>query len=185
MFLFGRATGVGSVWLIPAFVAVLGLSAAWAGHLVANQPQASAVPPEPQAREIFQALHRGIYRAFEAETEGEIYDTLAQSLDGEALQDVYGEVYDALMMRDGGNKRFDIRRVKPISTEVLPAEEGERPAFRVRCRWRVYGTVTHYGHTHARLNEYEALYRVTYTGRAWRITDSQVQQHERVSIGRT
>ena len=77
---------------------------------------------------------------------------------------------------------FRIRRVKAISTEVLPAAGG---AFRVRHHWRVYGTVTHMAHSHARFNEYQAVYTVRHNGTAWRIADSQIRRHKRVSIGQS
>ena len=144
---------------------------------------ARGVPPDVEAGQIFQRLHRHIYRAFDAQTEDELYDTLAQGLDGQVLDDVYNEVYEAMMVRAGGVTRFDVRRVKPIATTVLAASGGTEPAFRVRYRWLVYGTVTHFGHTHARFIEYEAIYTVTHVGRAWRITGSQVRQNKRVSIG--
>ena len=142
-----------------------------------------AVPDHAEAGQVFRRLHREIYRAFEASTESEIYDTLAGSLEGELLDEVYNEVYEALMMRSGGQTRFDIRRVKPLSTRVLPADDVAPAAFRVRYRWRVYGTVTHFGHTHARFNEYEALYVVRHNGQAWRIANAEVRQHKRLRRG--
>ncbi len=143
------------------------------------------VPADVEAAQIFQRLHRHIYRAFEQQTESEVYDALARGLEGEVLDEVYNEVYEALLMRGDGSTRFNVRRVKPISSTVLPAEDAADPAFRVRYRWRVYGTVTHFGHTHARFNEYEALYLVRHNGRSWRIAGSEVRQHKRVSIGQT
>ncbi len=144
-----------------------------------------AMPGEVEAGQIFQRLHRDIYSAFDARTEADIYDTLARGLEGDVLDRVYNEVYEALMLRDEGDTRFKVRRVKPLSTEVRSAATVAGPAFRVLYRWRVYGTVTHFGHTHARFNEYEAVYLVRHNGRAWRIADSQLRQNRRVSIGQT
>ena len=185
----GRARGVAASRLVAACGAVLGLSAC----LVVWERAAPGrwwsrrvgVPPEMEAAQIFQELHRGIYRAFEARTEGEIYDTLALALEGDVLDEVYNEVYQALRTRSTGNTRFDVRRVKPIAAEVLPAEATASPAFRVRYRWRVYGTVAHFGHTHARFNEYEALYLVKHNGSSWRIAGSQVRQNKRVTMGQS
>lgn len=142
-------------------------------------------PDDVQAAQIFRDLHGGIYRAFESRTEGGIYDTLACSVTGEMLDDVYNEVYEAMRMRTGGPTKFQVRRVKPIATHILPANDVGSAAFRVRYRWRVYGTVTHYTHTHARFNEYEALYLVTREAGAWRIAGSEVRQHRRLRIGQT
>jgi len=169
-----------------AFASSVCLLACWL--FASPQPwreTAAGVPSDVEAGQIFQQLHRNIYAAFEAGGESELYDTLARGLEGRALDEVYGEIYEALMMRGRGYVRFDVRRVKPLSTEVLPATGISRPAFRVRYRWRVYGTVTHFGHTHARVNEYEALYLVEHNGRDWRITDTQLQRNQRVTAGQT
>ena len=180
----------GSPVLRPAAAAgILGFAASLIGLTCigpsGTQTVAAVMPPDVEAGQIFQRLHNNIYKAFDAGSESAVYDSLALGLDGEVLDQVYNEVYEALMMRGKGNTRFSIRRVKPISTEVLPAQRERMPAFRVRYRWRVYGTVTHLGHTHARFNEYEALYLVKHNGHWWRITDSEVRQHKRVTLGQT
>lgn len=159
---------------------------AWGPFRDATRPASTVVVPNDLiAGQIFQRLHGRIYEAFDAQTESDIYDTLAQALEGQVLEDVYHEVHGALLARTRGATRFSVRRVKPITTEVLRAERGETPCFRVRYRWRVYGTVTHFSHTHARFNEYEAVYLIEHNGRAWRITDSEVRQNKRVSIGQS
>ncbi len=174
------ALGAASVVLIAGGAVLIVCDA-----FVGPWQQTAAVPSDVEAKQIFQRLHLGIYDAFAARTEDEIYDTLAGSLRGQPLGDVYNEVYEALRMRTQGTTRFDVRRIKPISTRVLPAPRTHAPAFCVRYRWRVYGTVTHYRHTHARLNEYEAVYVVSHDGRGWRISDTQVRRHQRVSVDQT
>ena len=137
---------------------------------------------DEQATEIFRGLHEGVYRAFNARSEDEIYDTLAMSLEGELLDKVYNEVHHAVAMRQKQQMSFRIRRIKAISTEILPATGN---AFKVRCRWRVYGTVTHLAHSHARFNEYQATYTVRRRGSAWRIADSRIRRHKRISAGQS
>jgi hypothetical protein len=140
------------------------------------------VPDDARAVGIFRDLHEGIYRAFNARTEDEIYDTLAASLEGELLDSVYNEVHQTVAMRRKKQMSFRVRRVKAISTEVLPAPGA---AFQVRHHWRVYGTVTHMAHSHARFNEYQAIYTVRHNGTAWRISDSQIRRHKRVTVGQS
>ena len=142
-------------------------------------------PPDWAAAQIFQGLHRTIYRAFDAKTESEIYDTLAAGLTGEILDEVYNDVYQAFASQARGGGRFSVRRVKPVATTVLPADDVAPAAFRVRYRWRVYGRVTHAGHTHARTNEYEAVYLVRHAGGAWRIAASRVRRNARVTAGQS
>jgi hypothetical protein len=131
---------------------------------------------------VFQKLHHQIYHALRASTESDLYDQLAEALSDDVLEEVYCEAYRALVNRRARTTWFLVRRVKPISTEVLPAADVDGPAFRVRYRWRVYGTVNHFGHTHARFNEYEAVYLVRQQDEVWRITDSQARQNKRILL---
>ena len=141
---------------------------------------AAAAPNDLTAGKIFLDLHRNIYRAFEARSEGEIYDVLVRSLDGDLLDAIYNEVHAALMSRESGAARFAIRRVKPMDTEILPVRPRVTSGYRVRHRWRVYGTVFHFGHRHGRINEYQALYTVSAAADGWRITDLRIEQQQRV-----
>ncbi len=138
-----------------------------------------------QAEQLFQQLHSKIYQAFEATGESDIYDTLAKGLEGPFLDEVYNEVTDATSADGGEASRFDIRRVKPLETVVLPRDNAGQEQFSVRFRWRVYGVVTHHGHTHARVNQYEAEYHVQHNGQAWRITESQSSENKRVTLEET
>jgi len=169
---------------VAVAAAVLGLGACLAVLFFWSHGAAVDMPDDTQAAGIFRRLHEGIYRAFNAQTEDEIYDALACSLEGELLDKVYNEVHEAVMVRAQNRSTFRVRRVKAISTEVRPAGEGGR-AFRVRHHWRGYGTVSHLAHTHARFNEYQAIYTVRHNGRTWRICDSEVRRHKRVSIGQS
>ncbi len=163
--------------------AAIGLVWWYTGGPWTSPPQV-ANPPDLQAAQLFQQLHGKIYRAFEATGESDIYDTLAEGLGGRLLDEVYNEVYEATVARRGQASRFDIRRVKPLETVILPEGGAAGGAFSVRFRWRVYGVVTHFGHTHARINEYEAEYLVQHNGQAWRITQSKVRQNKRVTMGK-
>jgi len=183
--LLGRAPRKPLIAGVAVILAVGGLAAGLLVlHAYCGEPS-SEVPPDLEAAQIFQALHRTIYDAFAARTESEIYDTLARGLTGEILDEIYNDVYRSYVARNAGAVQFSIRRVKPVDTVVLPADDVGAAAFRVRYRWRVYGTVTHVGHTHARFNEYEAVYLVRHTGSAWRIAGSKVWQNKRVKVGQS
>jgi hypothetical protein len=55
-------------------------------------------------------------------------------------------------------------------------------SFRYCCRWTVAGTVEHWGHIHARTNEYEALFTVEPRHNAWKITHLQVMSEKRLKF---
>jgi hypothetical protein len=127
-------------------------------------------PGEEEARGIFRALHANIYRAFDYTTEGEIYDALAQSVDGGLLEALYARVYTSLVMFEEGGAVSRVKSLTAMGESVETAEVvGPAGSFRVRARWRVEGVVYHWGHSHTRVSEYLALYDVAPTSAGWRI----------------
>ncbi len=164
---------------VVACITLVGVSIAL---YAAGLNEQTTAPDNARAIGIFCDLHEGVYRAFNGRTEDEIYDTLAMSVEGDLLDKIYNEVHQAVAMQKSIQMSFRVRRVKAISTEVIPADGA---AFKIRHHWRVYGTVTHMAHSHARFNEYRAIYTVRHNGTAWRIADSQIQRHKRVSIGQS
>jgi hypothetical protein len=142
-----------------------------------------ARPSPEEARAIFETLHRGIYDAFSAETEDEIYDRLAVSVDRSLLDDLYGEIYESLILREQGGAVCSIESVEVLDGEVhLPTDPDAPPGFQVDWTWQVNGVVSHWGHLHHRRNEYEALYTVGHDGTAWRITGVDVLEHRRIDL---
>ena len=140
--------------------------------------------------ERFKRLHKQIYTAFDHDQDEQIYDALSLSLAGDALDQVFTSTYRALILRDQGGARAQVSHVIPLSHQELTAQEtspklkrllaqemkelahtleSSKP-YLIRYRWRVAGQVTHWGHTHRRVNDYEAIYVMTSTLRGWRIT---------------
>ncbi len=146
--------------------------------------QSSVVLPEAaEAQQIFTSLHRNVYRAFDYKDESDIYDVLAQTVDGPLLDQVYNEVYQSLILRDQGGAVARVKAVDVLDIEVetkglLP--QADAPAFRIRSRWRVAGAVYHWGHVHSRTNEYQARYTVAQRGKQWKIVGVDVLSQERI-----
>lgn len=141
------------------------------------------MPGESEAVAIFETLHKNIYRAFDYGTESDIYDTLALSIDGRLLEKTYNDVYQGLMQKvlGGAVSRIQAVRILKCRLHELSAEPDAGMQFRVWCRWRVHGSVRHWGHTHARTNEYEAIYTVAACDGMWKITKTDVLRQEQVS----
>lgn len=143
------------------------------------------LPGEQEAVEVFSSLHRNVYRAFDYKTESDVYDVLAQSVAGDLLDQVYNEVYQSLIMRDQGGAVARVQSVDVLKTEVLSSgilPDSSEAAFRVRSRWQVHGIVYHWGHVHARTNEYEAVYTIAQRGSSWKITGVEVLEQHRVVL---
>ncbi len=138
------------------------------------------MPDAGEARLIFETLHRNIYRAFDYDSESDIYDTLARSVTGELLDDVYTEVYQSLILQDAGGAVCKVQSTRILDAGVEFPEDPEARYFRVKCKWLVHGKIAHWGHTHQRTNQYRAVYTVAYGKDGWRIAEARVLDEKRV-----
>jgi hypothetical protein len=167
-----------------------------AGCAVTGWPLARWTLPSPlaaapqlsdeQAGAILAALHKNAYRAFDYRDEQDVYDALAKSVDGPLLNELYLQIRRGLEMREQGGAVSRIREVKMVDSRRWNgpafAELADERGFAYRCRWTVAGTVEHWGHVHARTNEYEALFTVEPRDNAWKITALDVRNERRVSF---
>ncbi len=141
------------------------------------------LPSDAEAVSVFEPLHENIYRAFDYTDESDVYDALAESVDGPLLERLYDEVYRSLVLQEAGGA---VSRVSSVRHLDLAVEEigvvGERalPGFVVDATWQVDGAVYHWGHAHTRTNEYRARYTVHAAERGWRIAASEVLDQRRV-----
>lgn len=162
----------------PGAAAELGLLLALAGCVgfypeIVRVPDASATTAEPlpedAAKAELHALLHNVYRAFQIRGEEAAYDRLALSLDGDILDEIYLRQRRALQQRDrglGGEGR--VNRIEVLDSRI--AQGGARD-MRIAARWVAHGTVSHWGHSHERSNEYQANFVLSpgFDGR-WKIT---------------
>lgn len=153
------------------------------GTLAVGAGPAVALPGPEQAERILETLQANVYDAFGAATEDEIYDLLAVSVDAALLDEVYGQVYESLVLRDQGGAVCSIEGVDVTERAVRfpgPDEGGDgRTRFLVDWTWSVRGLVSHWGHVHRRVNRYRATYTVAHDGASWKIAGVQVHEHVR------
>ncbi|MEQ8770466.1 MAG: hypothetical protein RIB60_08150 [Phycisphaerales bacterium] len=139
---------------------------------------------EPDAQRVFLAIHESLYRAFDYTAESDIYDRLALALDGELLGQLYEQIRLSLLQAEEEMKVGVVTRLEPIETAIASIDPADRTptglGFDAVHRWRVDGTVYHWGHSHTRAHVYEAAYRVTYTDNGWRITEHQLLSQTRI-----
>lgn len=167
-----------AAWQALALVASLGVTAAASKALTLTLESGSEKLDVAAAAQRFKDLHQNIYRAFDYDTDEQIYDTLAQSVSGDLLDRIYQEIYKSLVMKEEGGAVCRVKRLEYLDTDVRPAPEGED--FAVRCHWRVFGLVEHWGHIHQRVNEYEADYRLGLREGRWRIADVAIAKEKRL-----
>jgi DNA-binding protein Fis len=156
-----------------------------AGTWTIKWPGSSKVVPPDSATvaDTCHALLRNIYRAFDFKSESDIYDVLAQSVDGPLLERIYQEVYQSLVAREQGGAVTRVRGIVMLETTPATDAPPEPDAFAVHVRWRVNGVVYHWGHVHERVNEYAARYVLAPRGDRWKLVDAKVDDQRRVDPG--
>lgn len=161
----------------------LGLSEVALGDVPLPWARSVQRPSEAEAAQIFESLLRNIYRAFDYDDEETVYDTLAHTVTGELLEDLYLEIHGSLILQDAGGAVSKVQKVELVDTVLLPAQPDQGAWFELEARWRVQGKVGHWGHTHVRLNEYKARFTVTEAAGGWKIADLQLLGEERLDDG--
>jgi hypothetical protein len=156
--------------LIPAAL-VIGLAIG-----VFRLAEGAAVSDE-RAGEVVSPLLHNIYRAFDYRDEEKIYDTLALSVAGGLLTDVYLETRRGLELASQGGARVKVKEVELID---VSAERADNGGFKARATWRAAGSVGHWGHVHQRINRYMADLTVEPVGGRWKLTGLEILEEERI-----
>jgi hypothetical protein len=135
---------------------------------------------------LSETLLRNVYRGFDYRGETEIYEALAQGVQGELLANLYLKIKQGLIMQEQGGA---VARVKEVTvTKSEPAPARIKRGFAERVTWQVEGTVEHWGHIHTRVNEYTADLGIVPSHGAWKINSmdivKQTQVKSAVSIRR-
>jgi hypothetical protein len=173
---------------IPLVTCAVALLAAVAlhdrGRVAVRSPFATRVPlpSVDQAKQIVAALNEDVYRAFEAQSEDAIYDALARSVDAGLLDELYGQVFESLVLAEEGGAMCSVDQIDVLDAAIDLAsfESGDEPRFAADWHWQVQGSVAHWGHVHRRLNEYRARFTLRHDGEGWKIAAIAVAEQRRV-----
>ena len=150
------------------------------GVLVVGCPAHTPPVPDDQITEQFRALHSQIYDVYGLPPERDpVYDLLRDSFDGDALTKEYVEHYTTLHRMRRDDTKITILRVDYSDTAVV---EWRGEAAVVEADWNVGGVVYHQGHSHARINRYQAIYTVAPTDAGYRIVETRMKNMERVQM---
>jgi hypothetical protein len=129
------------------------------------------------SQQVVASLLSNAYRIFDFHSDSEIYDALAISVSGDLLRDLYLQIKRSLVMAEQGGASARVNKVALISSQRLRVSDSE---FQTRCRWRVTGTVQHWGHIHTRENEYEALLTVRCSSGEFKIGKMELLNEQQV-----
>lgn len=137
-------------------------------------------PSAAQAELISSALIKNVYRAFDFNSEKATYGALATAVEGPLLRTLYLQIRKSLLMAEQGGSRSRVLDVKPVSGRLVG--EASSAAFDIEYRWRVVGSVEHWGHVHTREHEYVAKLSVRNKNGLWKLSEVKFLSQQRVRL---
>jgi hypothetical protein len=130
-----------------------------------------------RTEEVVSDLLHNVYRAFDFRSEEQIYDVLAQSVEGELLEQIYLETRRGLELASQGGARA---KVKEVDLDTLEIERVGPDGFTAKAVWNVRGSVGHWGHLHERSNRYRAALQISPVEERWKLTALDILEEERL-----
>jgi len=135
-------------------------------------------PSHQRTAVILDGLLTNVYRAFDVRDESRVYDRLAVSVTGEQLSKIYLENRKSLEFENRGGARANVDEVKVLAVDDVRQEKDR--GYRANARWTVSGSVTHFGHTHYRRNQYQARVTFLNDGGYWKILNIELIDEKRI-----
>ncbi len=129
------------------------------------------------AGRVVSGLLHNIYLAHDFRKEEQVYDVLRRSVSGDLLTDIYLETRRGLELANQGGVRAKVKAIELTELEASPAKGG---GFVATATWVVRGSVGHWGHLHERVNRYRAELDVRPVDGAWKVTELELLQEERL-----
>ena len=167
--------------IVPCTVALI--VGALCGHALGQLPVYDKffnqnTPSKAETAKILQGLMLNTYRAFMLQKDEDIYDTLARSVSGDFLSEVYLQNRENMQMRDRDGAlaiihQLDIKSIDSISQK----KDG---SIGIIANWDVYGSVHHQKHVHYRCNTYKANVIIQPTENYCKLSKIQLLDEQRV-----
>jgi hypothetical protein len=121
---------------------------------------------KPEASNLINQLLKNTYRAFDFREEGDIYDKLAVSNDGELLAEIYLQTKKGMILENQGGIQVKVQDINILDVEEV---QHRSDGLAYQCKWQVSGTVGHWGHIHRRTNQYYAILNVIPVDGIWKL----------------
>jgi len=188
--------GVGAAWHRGALVAVargslVGLVAVGLVWLVsplwikATPPLVASDAGDAIARQVL----TNVYRAFDFVQEEEIYSALGQSATGGKLRELYLQMLRDLEVEEQGGAVSRIESVEIVAVDAVdqayagrtnlnlrsPVSASAGAIFQRRIRWNLSGLIEHWGHSHQRTNQYQAVATIADDAGQWKLVELNIE----------
>ena len=141
-----------------------------------QQGRQARLSPE-RLQHLTDDLLPNVYRAIEYRGEEVIYYDIARTTAGELLSDVYLETRRRLEKANHGGSRVKVKDFDVLEVS-LTVSDGD--SMTVESRWRVSGSVGHWGHIHQRQNGYHDNLQISEIDGSWKLTGLDILQEERL-----
>lgn len=127
---------------------------------------------------ILEGLLTNVYRSFDVRDENRVYDRLSMSVMGDQLTQIYLQNRQSLEFENRGGARANVDEVDILAiNKVKRSKEG---GFVADAMWTVSGSVSHFGHTHYRRNQYHAQVTFVVDGNFWKVRDIELMEQKRL-----
>lgn len=135
-------------------------------------------PTKERTQLIINDLLTNVYRAFDRKKEEEVYNSLALSVIGDQLADIYIQNRKAMELENRGGAKASVDEVKTY--EIFDISRSDKGGFVTDAIWTVTGSVNHFGHTHYRQNQYRALVTFIQEKDTWKISHIEPIDEQRI-----
>jgi hypothetical protein len=137
-------------------------------------------PRGDEARRVASRVLSETYHAFNLKDEDRLYDTLAESVMGDLVDEVYLDSRRRLTAGTREGTQVTVREVGVLEIGEpfggVTADEG----FSYDCRWKVVARVQHLQHVHHRHNIYDGVLTLRSEDGRWKIAGVELHSEDRV-----
>jgi len=153
------------------------------GSVVVQNPFFAAYAPRGDgARLIMSKVLSDTYQAFNIADENELYDTLAESVTGNLVDDLYLDNRRRLTAGTRQGTQVTIRSVDVLKigepVEGMTTEDG----YSYDCRWAVVARVQHLQHVHHRQQIYSGVLTLQAEEGRWKVAGVELHSEDRVVL---
>ena len=135
-------------------------------------------PNNENATLILNDLLTNVYKSFDRRKEEDVYDRLALSVTGDQLSEIYLQNRQAMALENRGGARASVDEIKIL--DVTDITRTSDDAVVANTIWTVRGSVNHFGHTHYRQNQYQALVSFINDNQIWKINSIETIDEKRI-----
>jgi len=153
------------------------------GSIAVPNPFFAAYAPRGEgARLIMSKVLSDTYQAFNISDENELYDTLAESVTGNLVDDLYLDNRRRLTAGTRQGTKVTIRSVNVLEigepVEGMTTDDG----YSYDCRWAVVARVQHLQHVHHRQQIYSGVLTLQADEGRWKVAGVELHSEDRVVL---